>query len=127
MSIVPTYVTFEQAKLLKEKGFDVECTYHYGLVNNHISIGSDIPGTNWNKRIEDHMDEVELFSRPEEWQVVEWLRVKYGIWIYCKEEQKNKWLYFYYNGVGYTSSSKIFNTPQEAYSAAFDYILKEIL
>jgi hypothetical protein len=29
MEIKPTYVTFEQAKLLKEKGFDVECIYHY--------------------------------------------------------------------------------------------------
>jgi len=132
MNIQPTHVTFEQAKLLKEKGFDVECIYHYGKTNDYISIGSDIPATNWNKLIDDHMDEVELYSRPEQWQVVEWLRVKYGIWVQVFILNKTfAWKFTYietqHQYCEYAQQDKGFSIPQEAYSAAFDYVLKELI
>jgi len=132
MEIKPTYITFEQAKLLKEKGFDVECIYHYGKTNDYISIGSDIPATNWNKLIDDHMDEVELYSRPEQWQVVEWLRINHGIWVEVRYYESYK--VFIYEIVGLNNSKGMtskgvthLNSPQEATSAAFDYILKELI
>jgi hypothetical protein len=36
MEIKPTYVTFEQAKLLKEKGFDEECNRFYTKPNSKL-------------------------------------------------------------------------------------------
>ena len=130
MNIQATYVTYEQAKLLKEKGFNVECLYYYGITNSYLSIGSDIPAKNWNEKIEDHMDEVELYSRPEQWQVVEWLRVNHGIWINVMLSRKEKQYTFFMESLNFDADKltlEYFNTPQEAYSVAFDYILKELI
>jgi hypothetical protein len=135
MEIKPTYVTFEQAKWIKEKGFDVKTrgrihVSHWHLVKNNI-IPSNVntfhndmfaPIDNWNK------DNTHYMSLPEQWQVVEWLRVNHGIWVWVRpykdhaadnndpiQHQMN----VYKNGV---TASKEFNSHEEAYSAAFDYI-----
>jgi hypothetical protein len=62
--------------------------------------------------------------------VIEWLRINHGIWIYVlpystlfrpyAEEIIDKDRFGKWEGHKY-------NTPQEAYSAAFDYILKELI
>jgi len=102
MKIKPTYVTLEQAKLLKKKGADIECKTAYE--SNSI-----------------------FYSRPEQWQVVEWLRVKHGIWV---------WVENYNDKISYVPQipkadlPKVlgyYHSPQEAYSAAFDYILNNLI
>jgi hypothetical protein len=55
--IDPQYVRFDTAKLLKEKGF-ANIQIDYGL-NQMLNQSNP----------------------PEQWQVVEWLRVNHGIWI----------------------------------------------
>jgi hypothetical protein len=106
MKIEPTYVTFEQAKLLKEKGFDSK----YKLFVE--------------KFIEN--------ARPEQWQVVEWLRVKYKINVFAIRDG-GYWISKYqdFNKEEEQSPKEIIiahkNTKEEAYSAAFDYILKELI
>jgi hypothetical protein len=105
--IKPHYVTFEQAKLLKEKGFDD--------YNEHI-------------------------YRPQQWQVVEWLRVEKEVWIQImkynyltKEYDSHDYYYRIYNWKGpvqirqFHKYSEDYTSPQEAYSAAFDYILENII
>jgi len=87
MEIKPTYVTFEQAKLLKEKRFNIPCFYYYEngkLIEPYFKNGSS---TDTGFRV-DLLDLLEHFNKhskrvsaPEQWQVVEWLRVKHGIWI----------------------------------------------
>jgi len=100
MNIKPTYVTFEQAKLLKEKGLKgIEIDYGLNQMLNNCKT-------------------------PEQWQVIEWLRTEKSIWIGVNR----KFNRFY--SVIYTNSMQHFDyivcdTPQEAYSAAFDYILKQ--
>ena len=133
--IKPTYITFEQAKWLKEKGFDEPCT---ALFIHEIIQGN----TEWDilelfeKNNNDtyefllscDMDWQKNYLRPEQWQVVEWLRVNHGIWVWVRpykdhaadnndpiQHQMN----VYKNGV---TVSKEFNSHEEAYSAAFDYI-----
>jgi len=113
------FVTFEQAKLLKGKGFDVKCKLYYSS-NSYRFI----------TEIETNFNSVDIIcSAPEQWQVIEWLRINYGIWIGVE---------LYHNMDGKLFSSFIqtnnkkqsFNgnkTPQEAYSVAFDYILKELI
>lgn len=151
-NIQPTYVTFEQAKLLKEKGFVLGSKKYYG--GHGWNVGDDIKHyehglctNNTPGYFED------VCEAPEQWQVVEWLRVNYGIWISVQLptwSSEGYWYSYqiitlkykvgntYYDGYEvisfpesmYTKYSSTkqhlkegFNSPQEAYSAAFDYIL----
>jgi len=138
MKIDPKYVTFEQAKLLKEKGFNELCLNAYNLNALQYVNG-------WCEYIDDCNLEIinsNLKSKdataPEQWQVVEWLRVKHGIWVYvkphaldngvikysCRIYNLKLFIPFYIEG---KAANFVSNSPQEAYSAAFDYILKELI
>jgi hypothetical protein len=111
--IKPTYTTLKQSKVLKEKGFDEQCKnfyYDFGQLAESIEIFK-----NSNLSYEN-------FSAPEQHVVVEWLRVNHGIWICANKSmdaEDNGWFHFY---VDNKWSAKLYDTPQEAYSAAFDYI-----
>jgi hypothetical protein len=133
--IKPTYVTFEQAKWLKEKGFDEQCLtiYQDGEI---LQLKSTISNSQFMTS--------RNYSATEQHVVVEWLRINHGIWIEVKHNphsQGNKGLWEYLvtpifekghiltsldspkrigNGCGVAS-------PQEAYSAAFDYILNNLI
>jgi hypothetical protein len=124
--IIPAYVSFEQAKWLKEKGFKGRSRYYGGsgeLVEVPNIIENDYRHTN---------NEMQRFrwEAPEQWQVVEWLRVNHGIWIYVlpystlfrpyAEELVDNDKFGKWEGHKYS-------TPQEAYNAAFDYILNNLL
>jgi hypothetical protein len=69
----------------------------------------------------------EYFTAPEQWQVVEWLRVNHGEFV-STEIYLGKYRYVIYKANNPHScrtpwrDNKLFNSPQEAYSAAFDYI-----
>jgi hypothetical protein len=123
MEIKPTYVTFEQAKLLKEKGFNFRTNtafYPNGEISNYYPY--DNLGENNS-----------YFWRPEQWQVIEWLRIKHNIVIVPDLTHINKFGYRIIwesknkaleERVSYTYK---FISPQEAYSAAFDYILNKLI
>jgi len=123
MEIKPTYVSFEQAKLLKEKGFNEKCVQGYNKSEKYLGeLIVDFPNRNTDNIV---------ISAPEQWQVIEWFRVKYGIWVVIIPELLNGVQVRYYpsifeQGVG-EDIEQYFNSPQEAYSAAFDYILKELI
>jgi hypothetical protein len=113
MEIKPTYVTFEQQHKFLEKGCDVETIetkYGYELL--------------------------------QQWQVVEWLRVNHGIWVVVNIGIPHGRSDMYYSNVikfgtknRHTGNrehkskfkSEFSDSPQEAYSAAFDYVLKELI
>ena len=123
MEIKPTYVTFEQAKLLKEKGFNVKVKPFYnGLQNNEFVI-SDIIQTNNNLP--------KWYPAPEQWVVVEWLRLNHDIHITYDVGLSGYYgliKYRHSNGSLYLSrwtneQENPLNSPQEATSAAIDYIL----
>jgi hypothetical protein len=128
--IEPKYVTFDQAKQLKEKLFDIPCVY-YWFENGITSVPTrmfDNRVENWNK----YPTNLRI-SAPEFWDVVEWLRVTHGIWIMVNFANKTQW-YFDCNKFGNDGKEKKlfqsnynFNSPKEAYSAAFDYVLKELI
>jgi hypothetical protein len=129
--IEPEYVTFEQAKSLKEIGFNELCTscFHSFLEEGE---GTKTPLIRkftqrkfQNSTITDHI------ARPEQWQVVEWLRVNHGIWVSVDKQNYKlfKWRVSNINLRNDAISDLIeksdfnYDTPQKAYSAAFDYIL----
>lgn len=122
MEIKPVHVTFEQAQLLKEKGFSCDCFYFYDFIGYP---GSGLKPINWNESKE------KLYSRPEQWQVVEWLRIKYDIWVYVRNfETLSFCAYILKKGdleKSILNSDKGFSLPQKAYSAAFDYIFNTLI
>ena len=126
--IQPTYVTFEQAKLLKEKGF-----YLYGYLED-VWLG------NRYEKKKGRLIEIPIFGLgatsklPEQWQVVEWLRVNHNIWVYvpCYTKVLGDRIPFYqYHirvyGEQFIEECLSFKTPQEAYSSAFDYVLNNLI
>jgi hypothetical protein len=133
MEIKPTYVTWEQAKWLKEKGFDVNTHMGYAYFQNLRKY-----------KLMSHRESKD-YSAPEQWQVVEWLRVVHGIWIVVdwmtRTKPYNSGYYCHLRGTSKRLNQdnfivindtlnpgyEVFNSPQEAYSAAFDYILKELI
>lgn len=129
MNIQPTYCSYEQSKLLKEKGFDENCRM---LINgayepHHLNLTETILQRN-SEILES------CYSIPEQWQVTEWLRVNHGIWIHSapenNEEDIVKWAFTIQridSEVRFVRRVGEFNSPQEAYSAAFDYVLKNLI
>lgn len=163
MEIKPTYVTFEQAKLLKEKGFksDTNCYYFkdgkfcqfsikdtYGYYGEEYTVELIELYRNWNDGwlqnkygnrcfgCSEKDGYFQTYSAPEQWMVVEWIRLNYGIWIYPYCAGNNKFHYgiansmtgsiitnsYRRNGNKLESLFAGYSSPQEAISAAFDYI-----
>jgi hypothetical protein len=121
--IKPTYITFEQAKWLKEKGFDESCRM---LINGayepfHLNLIETQYFQNNSVLLKD------CYSAPEQWQVVEWLRVNHGIWVCVNINGLDK--LFTFDIHNYKQKGSLENiqnggyiTPQQAYSVAFNYI-----
>jgi len=116
------FVTYEQAKLLKEKKFDEAVSGIFLNEEFELLLG-EISNTN--------IINPAYCSAPQQWEVIEWLRVNHGIWIVALPMLFNgteiSWYPSYYeNGVG-EDMDKEFETPQEAYSEALDYVLKNLI
>jgi hypothetical protein len=137
--IKPTYCTFEQAKKLKEKGFNIPVRQRSSIVENIYGdkfhfVQEECGLFNWNNG-----KYPEYISAPQQHQVVEWLRVNHGIYIQSTFNNNmerynidiiNVFTNLYVCTIdGRTENKKDYgwNSPQEAYSAAFDYILKELI
>ena len=140
--IKPHYVDFNTAKLLKEKRLVADCKkYWVKYTDTEYKEMSDI-------QLEDLDREIGIggnlvIPKYEQWQVVEWLRVNHGIWVYSypihpfnSDEDdgypKTVWISKIIS-TNYVFQEKFIdsdnglavnhhNSPQEAYSAAFDYI-----
>ena len=130
--IKPTYVTFEQAKWFYEKGFNEQCLaiYQDGEI---LQLKSTISNSQFMTS--------RNYTAPEQHVVVEWLRVNHGIWVqgpFPINNGKWEWVIFllneplentdgYKNIMSLHTKQRQFNSPQEAYSAAFDYILNNLI
>ncbi len=139
--IQPTYVTFEQAKKLEELGLSAKSDkYWVMMTKDKYTEMSDV-------QLEDLDHSVGIggnlvVTKYQQWQVVEWLRVNHNIWIttpyspndrkpFCwiintigqEENDDNCWI----SGIDTEDQLAGFGTPQEAYSAAFDYILTNLI
>ena len=133
-NIQPTYTTFEQAKLLKEKEWQqrTKIVWLDSLGKQHL--------IKINLSLELNNDE---YDAPEQWQVIEWLRVNHGIHVevscdvygklwFVKLEvcSKEVWDDLDKRHNILTANRKFINehkSKQEAYSAAFDYILNKLI
>jgi hypothetical protein len=167
MEIKPTYVTFEQSKALKQKGFDEKVHQYYQFIRNKSSkldktwqfvqssflvresdaVMCPDKGKNgievyaYSDRIfrdYNFKNSEDFISVPEQWQVIEWLRINHGIWVYVKKLDDSwldlrSWIWVVrkqnnsYPFSTVVNSEKPNDCPQEAYSAAFDYVLKNLI
>ena len=130
--IQPTYVTYNQAFWLKEKGFDEPCRH---LINgayapHHLNI-TELGYLQQNSEVLEN-----CYTIPEQWLVIEWLRVNHGIWISVKIAIDDTWYFEMYNLKDKRNAEIFINnenitdfhkSPQDAYSAAFDYIISNNL
>jgi hypothetical protein len=128
MEIKPTYVTFEQAKLLPKEFENIAfACYYKGEFYAHKNI-LNISGV---KEILHPINKDELFLAPEQWEIVEWLLIKHNIWVSVRlNNTKDSWMYFLQETMTKQLTQNIkdgFNSPQEAYSAAFDYVLNNLI
>ncbi len=116
-----TLVNFDIAKLLKEKGCDIQSTFVYKTENNKTFV-LILSGLN-------PMDGLfSTYSAPKIAKVVMWLYEKHGVWISVWRYRDyaaacNDCYSFKHNYSGSTT----FKTPTEAYSAAILYTLNNLI
>lgn len=131
-----TPVSFELAKLLKEKGFDEPVRQRYFIAENIDSdrfpfLQEECALNNWN----DYDDSSTIYySTPTIAEIVMWLYEKHGIWIECLHrgdmgdfifkvsKLKNGWRTepHYIHNIGY-------NSPTKAYEAAVEHVLRNLV
>jgi hypothetical protein len=125
--IQPTYVTFEQAKKLKELGLSAKSDkYWVMMTKNEYTEMSDV-------QLEDLDYSIGIggnlvITKYQKWQVVEWLRVNHSIWVNVGYSG-DKTVYMMTTKLNgdVLWNEKGFNSPQQAYSAAFDYVLNNLI
>ena len=109
-----TPVSYEIAKLLNEKGFDEKCEHWAYLDNNCMAMV---------------YDSKTCVKVPTISEVVMWLYEKHGIWIAVTLEVGYKTTFCYHvMGEDISSAYKAyFKSPTEAYEAAIEYALKNLI
>ena len=114
MEIKRQHVSFEQAQKLRDKGFNIYCQYRYTDFNGDIKLDEDAS---------------EIFPyAPEHWQVIEWFRLTKEIWIeIIKTEMFLKYFFQIKRKTGGRIKSRNYDSPQEATSAAIDYVLEKLI
>ena len=116
-TITEDYVSFEIAKLLKEKGFHEVCKCQYG---RH----GDISWTSCNN------GNVTTFARPTLQMAMKWLREVNKLFIEIKMS-KNTFLWGYRVSISNGSTSCLhannFNKYEEACEAAIKYCLENLI
>lgn len=153
--IEPKYITYEQANLLDEKGFDEDTNANWWILasdhrDNKLPLDESkifFCGDSDELESKTYIDDetihnvYHVLSCPEQWMVVEWLRINHGIEIYLRPQRNSRiGVTTYYYGISTICSTNhleiievvdLMNsdylTPQDAYSAAIDYVLNNLL
>jgi hypothetical protein len=127
-----TPVKFEIAKLLKEKGFDLGVINYYSGLNLYI----DELRFNYNdKTIGDspmHKRNAGCYSAPTIAEVVMWLYEKYGIWTVVNVNIMGSWYFEHFDlkekrNAQFEPTDTHYDSPTEAYEAAIEYTLNNLL
>jgi len=140
--LTPNYINFEQAKLVYDKtGL---CREHIGFKHGSLMRPYYTQKGEFNGDCLDHItkllkkEETLLYACLEQWQLIEWFRLNNGIVIIPEVKHTNGiglhygvniWKHIQDVEAKYISTNipENYATPQEAYSAAFTYILNELI
>ena len=129
------YISFETAKLLKEKGFNWECECYY-FFNNEVQFEESLAHWDWNNGY------TYRYSAPTIQMAMKWLREAYKIhinldihWLHFANTLG--WMYIITkiveNGVEYVDAKgdeddkHFYSTYEEAAEAAIKYCLENLI
>ena len=133
------YVSFKAAKLLKEKGFDLECDYLY--VDGEIRRAQGY-ACNWNSGETILSDYVNECSAPTLQMVMKWLREKHNIYVEVRITNHSfssliavpryYWIIFNAKEVKWMDESTAhkpmsYETVEEACESAIKYCLENLI
>ena len=131
-----TLVSFELAKKLKEKGFNLPVGNYYNKECSFVQQGfsndywGDYTTFNWNADVVGIKPFKGFVSAPTIAEVVMWLCEKHRIWIEVIVESPNYFGYSVCNIKNNTSQDGdyvSYKSPTEAYEAAIEYTLINLL
>lgn len=122
------YCTFNESKLLREKGFDVPCRNHY-IVNTKGEYGGE--GNTAPSQI-NHI------PKPTREVAREWLRLNFGVWFAIEASRLMKFNARIYKETDtrmltqpkqfeVVNSIYDFNTPRELVGVAMNYVLTKLI
>ena len=130
-----TPVSFESAKLLKEKGFDKYC--HSGYTEKgdvYLHQGGQEPVKNGQGYYEGRSYTGGEFycSAPTIAEVVMWLYKKHGIWTVVNVNIMGSWYFEHFDlkekrNAEFKPTDTHYDSPTEAYEAGIEYTLKNLL
>ena len=133
-----TPVSFDTAKLLKEKGYNEHTTYFYTKPNSKMfgidEHGRTYPIKNTPKRlymIGEHatLKHENAYFAPTISEVIMWLYDKHGIWVWVSMELGYTNTFCWQLTGEHTSSNykAFFKTPTDAYVDAITYTLNNLI
>lgn len=114
-----TTISFELAKLLKEKGFKSESKAFYD------GLGELLHYNHSNNEMQRFRYEASIIA-----EVIMWLYEKHGVWIYLVPAEDNKDVFKpFFRGKNIIDQhlTEFFNSPTEAYEAAIEYTLNNLI
>ena len=124
-----SYITYKQAKFFKKKGFnDADCqTVYYGDFDAKLKSKKNIQIENRYLK-EPQIGEFDYLA-PKQSVIVDWLRINHGIWIVVVPKKDSLLFYKIIKCKKNEECQEIaqhhdFGTQEEAYSDAFEYIIK---
>ena len=140
-----TPVKFEIAKLLKEKEYNEPCYDYYvtefngqfikhnGELRKNVIL-DDLKEACGEKKRTNYKSQPHLIIAPTIAEVVMWLYEKHEIWVEASLNQFSKprylqWMYsiIFIKDCTYSHSPKSYKSPTEAYEAAIEYTLKNLI
>jgi len=133
--ITEDYVSFETAKLLKEKGFDEDCHAHWDLTTETKTpkIGLSVSSKNWNYK----WNPIQFpISAPTHQMAMKWLREVHNIFIVIEphmydyiNEKNSSYVASLWQGDNYYENiiSKDCPTYEETVEAAIKYCLENLI
>lgn len=125
-----TPVTFEIAKLLKEKGF--EQTLQVGIICRiQNKVNKDYEKIRPLKE-SDLKNDWSIFNEiyPTIAEVVMWFYEKHGIWVGVQPNEPyvdDDWCFTIFKDLKNNNSLEGYNSPTEAYEAGIEYTLKNLI
>lgn len=125
-TLTEDYVSFETAKLLREKGFDEECDYEYGVpvVEQGYVLQRFFKPIKNSELIDD------AYVAPTLQLAMKWLREIYSLEIYPYHDFPRKWWFEiikYPYPVSEYESESIYNSYEDACASAIKYCLENLI
>ncbi len=122
--IEEAYVSFETAKLLKEKGFDEICNWYYKIDRLLIYIPNVVCSVAYSSL---SADSRELFPRPTQQLVMRWLREVHSIFIELHHYDYPGAQFVWYIWGKNNYEPQRANTYEEAVEEAIKYCLENLI